>query len=340
LKNDFSQKNSEISLKFESGDVFNLIFKEHQLMVTDIEFKTKISIINFKTNPNEPIYYLEQLDDHIKIYGNIKKDSFHLIEQINRLLLTKTFGSLKKHYDKLYFLPASRSGLYGVLNAFGGVFAELSHHHSIIGSKMSLTSIPEPLSDYFLNLSSIRTLPKENDFGEIAQLFEDKLLRGKVIFDEERKKIYYHPKYTKIQLELSNTSSMIAELAPFVAHLKYVISTTKISNILFIEEPEAHLHPKIQVELMKIFALLAQKGLKIVLTSHSNYLFNKLSNMILAKEIDPATIRVAHMKLGEMGSYVDENSMQVDQDGIDDDNFSETAEALYLERMKLYKQNH
>jgi hypothetical protein len=31
------------------------------------------------------------------------------------------------------------------------------------------------------------------------------------------------------------------------------------------------------------------------------------------------------------------SSMQVDQNGIDDDNFSETAEALYLERMKLYE---
>jgi predicted ATPase len=76
-----------------------------------------------------------------------------------------------------------------------------------------------------------------------------------------------------------------------------------------------------------------------VMTSHSNYMFNKLSNMVLAKEIAPETISVGLMKLGEKGSYIDENAMHIDEDGIDDDNFSETAEALYTERLKLYEQN-
>ncbi|MEO0041789.1 MAG: hypothetical protein RL329_1237 [Bacteroidota bacterium] len=340
LKNEFSQKNSEIILKFESGEVFNIVFDEHQLIANEIEFKT--SLVNFKTSQSEPTYHVEKSGNHIKIHGNIKKERIFLIEQLNRLLLGESFGTLKKYYDKLYFLPASRSGLYNSLNSFSVILATLSQNKTRINTKFNLPEMSEQVSDYFLNLSNIKKDKKTNPFSEIAQLIEQKVLKGFVRFNYNNKRIYFQPEKTAISLELSNTSSMISEIAPLVAHLKYIIDSENIysHNILFIEEPEAHLHPKIQVELMKIFALLAQKGLKIVMTSHSNYLFNKLSNMILAKEIDPSTIRVAHMKLGEMGSYVDENSMQVDEDGIDDDNFSETAEALYLERMKLYKQNH
>ena len=136
---------------------------------------------------------------------------------------------------------------------------------------------------------------------------------------------------------------MISEIAPIVAHLKYIIKdynkldALQSPNLLFIEEPEAHLHPKIQVELMKLFVNLSKSGVKVIVTSHSNYLFNKLSNLILAKEIDTDSVEVYHFKMGENGSYVDKNSMKIDVEGIEDANFSEIAEELYAERLGLYE---
>ena len=62
--------------------------------------------------------------------------------------------------------------------------------------------------------------------------------------------------------------------------------------------------------------------------------------MILAKEIDPEKISVGLMKMGQKGSYIDKNSMKMDTEGIEDDNFSDVAEELYMERLKLYEQTH
>ncbi|MBK8568409.1 MAG: AAA family ATPase [Saprospiraceae bacterium] len=106
-------------------------------------------------------------------------------------------------------------------------------------------------------------------------------------------------------------------------------------NILIIEEPEAHLHPKVQVHLMEIFAELTKHNVKVILTSHSNYMFNKLSNMLLKKEIAPEKVGVYHMIMTEKGSVVAPD-MQATTQGIEDHNFADVAKELYQERLETY----
>jgi len=253
---------------------------------------------------------------------------------------------LRIDVQNIYFLPASRSGLYNALSAFSAIIAELSQSRSFLRSRIELPSIAEPLSDYFLNLSSIRNNPKLDHFSEFAQDIENNILDGKVVFNTKTKKLFYRPNnLDDIELDLSFTSSMISEIAPIVAHLKYIlreysrggvaVSKNNQQNLLFIEEPEAHLHPRVQVKLIKTFAALSKVGLRVVMTSHSNYIFNEISNLILAKEISPDKIRVMLMQMGDKGSFVNEDAMKVDEAGVDDDNFADIAEELYIERVKL-----
>ena len=80
---------------------------------------------------------------------------------------------------------------------------------------------------------------------------------------------------------------MVSEIAPVAAFLKYIVAAQKVrKSILFIEEPEAHLYPKNQVTLIEIFAKLICKNVKLVMSTHSNYVFNKLNNLVLAKKLD------------------------------------------------------
>ena len=71
------------------------------------------------------------------------------------------------------------------------------------------------------------------------------------------------------------------------------------------------------------------------MTSHSNYIFNKLSNLVIAKEISPDRLSVSLMKMTPEGSVVEEGAMQMDEYGIEDNNFVDVAEQLYEERMQL-----
>jgi len=109
-------------------------------------------------------------------------------------------------------------------------------------------------------------------------------------------------------------------------------------DILFIEEPEAHLHPEVQVELIEIFAKLSELKLKIFITSHSNYMFNKLNNLLIKKEIDKKKIMVYHLVRTADGT-TNNSEMKVREDGINDDNFQDISEKLYNERFNYLEGN-
>ena len=48
------------------------------------------------------------------------------------------------------------------------------------------------------------------------------------------------------------------------------------TQILFLDEPEVHLHPKWQLELAKLIVHLVAKGVKILVNSHSPYMIEAL----------------------------------------------------------------
>ena len=205
-------------------------------------------------------------------------------------------------------------------------------------SKIEIPSISEPISDYFLNLNNIDGSIISETYSEYFEKIEKDILKGTIGFNKITRKYHYIPDNNPhMSFDLSATSSMISEIAPIIAHLKYIIPTEKEDkkSILFIEEPEAHLHPEIQILLLEYFVKLSKGNLKIVMTSHSNYIFNKLSNLLIAKEISPDRLSVSLMKMTPEGSVVQEGDMQMDEYGIEDNNFVDVAEQLYEERMQL-----
>ncbi len=235
-------------------------------------------------------------------------------------------------YDNVFFIPASKSGIYQVLSNMGNIFAQLSQYRNQLkDSSLQLPSMSEPISDYILNLSSIQSA-KQGNFKDLVKFLEENIIVGKVTFDEFQKKLKYQSSKTGLELELSEASSMIAEVSPLIAYLKYIVP--KSNTILFIEEPEAHLHPKIQVEMMKIFVQLVKASVKVVLTTHSDFMMNELSNLLLEGTISAEQVASYHLKMGEKGSF-DVGDMKATKDGIEDYNFTDTAIELYERRMNI-----
>ncbi|MCU0346170.1 MAG: AAA family ATPase [Saprospiraceae bacterium] len=174
----------------------------------------------------------------------------------------------------------------------------------------------------------------------LIKLFEN-IFNGKISIESGSKKIIYTPDKGDEIIPIENAASMVSELAPFVLHLLFLINRRSDKSwlkppLLIIEEPEAHLHPKLQVQLMEIFAELTKHNVKVILTSHSNYMFNQLSNMLLKKEIAPEKVGVYHMVMTEKGSIV-KPDMQATEEGIEDHNFAGVAQKLYQERLETYE---
>ncbi|GAB2636542.1 AAA family ATPase [Emticicia sediminis] len=233
-------------------------------------------------------------------------------------------------YENIYFLPASKSGIYQVLSNMGNIFAQLAQY-SLRDKNLSLPAMNEPVSDYILNIATIQS-KRQGRFNQLVDFLEEKVIEGSVIFDDFQKKLKYKSNRTGLVSELHEASSMIAEISPLVAYLKYILP--KKNSILFIEEPEAHLHPKVQVEMMKIFVDLAKSGVKVVMTTHSDFMMNELSNLLLEKKIDADKVGNYHLVMGEKGSY-DAGDMKATSEGIEDYNFTDVAVEQYERRMAI-----
>ena len=87
----------------------------------------------------------------------------------------------------------------------------------------------------------------------------------------------YTPKGWKDSLPLMNASSMVSELAPVVLYLRHVVGP---GNVLIVEEPESHLHPALQVEFTRQLASLVNSGIRVILTTHSEWVLEELANIV------------------------------------------------------------
>ena len=342
LNNEYSSNQFNVSIYTED---FLISFKneDNKLEVAEFKLHKEVRLVGSKdkfTCYHGEEVLLQNSSDSIRV----------LLARVCDIILLSSKFKVNLGTSDLYFLPASRSGLYQGLNSFGPIIAELSKQRHLIKRKIELPTLSETVSDYYLFLASVEKLELNQALKKITESLERNILNGKVNYSIDNQKITFRPGGTELTLDLVAVSSMVAELSPIVTYLKYVIKDhnneevlnkeNRDSNIedscdiLFIEEPEAHLHPEAQVKLMEILAELPKHNIKVVMTSHSNYMFNKLTNLILEKKVDPDKVATYHMVMTDKGSVV-QDDMRVTDEGIEDSNFVTVAEQLYEERMQL-----
>ena len=131
---------------------------------------------------------------------------------------------------------------------------------------------------------------------------------------------------------------MFSDISPIFAFLKYILHTQlktrqKGKSVLFIEEPEAHLHPNNQIMLIEIFAKLIDADVKLIMSSHSNYIFNKLNNLVLGGNLDYK--KYQPIILIDEGKGSISKSLPINDLGAEDENFIDVSEKLYCEREEI-----
>lgn len=91
------------------------------------------------------------------------------------------------------------------------------------------------------------------------------------------------------------------------AGMGYLISiiitllSSKQGGINLIENPEIHLHPRAQSRLMEFMTFISSKGVKIIIETHSDHIFNGLRKSIFKKEISLEDVAAYYFDLTEDG---------------------------------------
>jgi predicted ATP-dependent endonuclease of OLD family len=276
-------------------------------------------------------------------YYNDSSTPYNLIMNEIGTEIISFISKIRAELGSLYFLPASRSGIYNGMNSLGSFIAELSRNKAMLTRKIEFQGVSEPISDYYLMVTNIR-LRESEILAPVYKGIEEKILGGLISYKPNRNALTYRPNNVDYDFEMTGVSSMVSEISSIVALLKYIIfsepSIRRARNVVnkavvFIEEPEAHLHPENQCKLVEMLAELYKYGIKLIMSSHSNYIFNKLNNLVLSKKISQekySPIVLINTPEGSVSHY-----SHIDELGADDENFVDISQKLFEEREEIIK---
>ena len=182
----------------------------------------------------------------------------------------------------VHYLPADRTG---IMHAHQVVVASLISRASRAGLRRDapLPVLSGVLADFLENLITLSERPRrprpDSDYQRAAKRIEDRMLGGAVQVSKSPAsypEFHYRPKGWKETLPLMSAASMVSELAPVILYLRHVVAP---GDTLIIEEPESHLHPAMQVEFIRQLAAVTRAGVRVILTTHSEWVLDELGNL-------------------------------------------------------------
>ena len=99
---------------------------------------------------------------------------------------------------------------------------------------------------------------------------------------------------------LIDQASTLAEIPPPAAgvNTEYEKFIVKKGELLIVDEPESHLHPALQVELIRQLANLVNEGKRVIVTTHSEWISEELANIVRRSKLEGRLARVAEPKPG------------------------------------------
>lgn len=259
------------------------------------------------------------------------------------LLLAGTVRASLLHpfQRSIYYLPADRTG---VMHSHRVVVSSLIRSAASAGLRPAgeLPLLPGVMADFLDQLLSLDRLPSGARYrsksqyrrmSALAENVERAVLRG-VVRTESTAANYpeflYRPLGWKRDLPLTQASSMVSELAPVVLYVRHLV---RPGDVLIVEEPEAHLHPAMQVEVIGRLAELVEAGVRVVITTHSEWVLEELANLVRRSQVEDAgetALRPEHV--GVWRFHPPENAegarvaeLKMDDDGLFDAGYGHVA---------------
>ena len=270
----------------------------------------------------------------------------HFLDDLGWSLARSVVGPLAQ---PAYYLPADRMG---IMHAHRVVVSSLIRRATRGGFEREapLPELTGVLSDFLerlVNMPGRRPRPgnRRQQVQRLASDVEREVLGGTVgvaVSESGYPTFNYRPNGWQDDLPLTNASSMVSEVVPIVLFFRHVVGP---GDTLIVEEPESHLHPAMQVELTRHLAAAVKRGVRVVLTTHSEWVLETLANLVrlssvpsskrdgmadsaLALAPDQMGAWMFTPKLRPKGSVVEEIPLDV-ASGTFQSGYDEITEALY-----------
>ena len=271
-------------------------------------------------------------------------------EQLANSVLSCILGPISR---PAYYLPADRTG---IMHAHRVLLGSLLNRASQPGFRQGdpLPDLSGVVADFLKQLIELGGLAERqsNKADAPAKHIEQAILTGSVQIKTSAMGyplFFYQPDGWKNSLPLMNTSSMVSELAPVVLYLRHVVQP---GETLIIEEPESHLHPAMQVEFTRQIAALIHAGVRVIVTTHSEWVLEELGNIVRCSELPEARRKkipqgdfalrpdqvgawLFKQKLRPRGSVVEEIKLDAET-GLYPTDYEDVSLALYNDGVDIF----
>ena len=280
-ENKFLKLSNDENKKMKISPIDTFINEKFTILASDIKFRLRQEYLNINKNRNiqplikeeEKIKYAQQLYDLLNdLFQNKQRD--------------------------LLFIVAGRSATV----AYPSLFDNLKQNIPIDNYERSSKTLDEMLLEKFIekfvrvkdifrkfrNFEGLIESYSENNIKE--KLYQvknkiDKILKGEYRIDDLGEKILFN-KETEEYIYLSNTSSGQQESIRILQDIFLnILDNTKVLRIL--EEPEAHLFPVAQKQLIELLALMVNQNNdnQLIITTHSPYVLTVFNNLLFANRV-------------------------------------------------------
>lgn len=240
--------------------------------------KTSIKISKEKKSRSLQIELLEKTISN----DEISSLEFYLKSAILSMLATYPISST-------YILPVERNSIFTFSKELSLSKQEaVDHFHAMTGKNKldrfelffkKTTRYPLAIKDGLMIAEDLAETKKhKSDFFEFATEIENELLHGKILIDGEGEIKFKPEKAPKRELPIHMTASIVKSLSSLVVYLKHL---AKENDLIIIDEPEINLHPNNQIVLTRLISRLINKGFRLLISTHSDYVVRELNNLII-----------------------------------------------------------
>jgi len=183
----------------------------------------------------------------------------------------------------------------------------------------------------------------EEGSGNLAKLNADlrslKLTGGVTVFRPNEVQIELHvgrlpdvsPERPENRVNIADVGVGVSQVVPVLVALH----AAKPGQLVYVEQPETHLHPRAQVAMGSILANAADRGVRVVVETHSPLLVLAVQALVAEGKLAPSRLKLHWFKRQPAGHTV-VSSTDVDEAGAFGEEWPEDFDDVTLDVQKRY----
>ena len=279
------------NIKNDLGTIFGLSDENAKRLFPKFRVKLDKDADKYQEELASKNYVSKKAGEHSIILKNLSKSmDASDREEIKYALPTAIYHYfvVSPIYDS-HFFPVERTSMFTYHKDIQGTrnkLVDILHSQEGINQQQAINFILKNSTQFPLVIA--QTLDAANSMGQtrknlghysmLADEIERDIMHGKLIVTEEGDLQFASEGAMEKVVPLQLSASMEKAVSGIVFYLRHLSGD---GDMVFIDEPEVNCHPNIQVLMSRIFAKMVNAGLRLVISTHSDYIIRELNNLIM-----------------------------------------------------------